>query len=91
MISRDIKPEHTKLILTEMCSRVGVKYEDFDFNQPDWFMKYSWTAEEEESYRVWLGKKLVEWKYVGKGKYRGQNHGYYEAGKLVFNYGWRTK
>lgn len=85
-----ISAEHGEVILTEMCKRVGVDYKTFDFKQNSWYSKHSWTKEEEESFRVWLGKFLVKYKYVTSGNYRGQNHGYYEAGKLIMNYGWKT-
>ena len=34
---------------------------------------------------------LKKHKYVGSGTKHGQDWGYYEAGKLLGNYGWRTK
>ena len=89
--SLTISEEHSDEILKEMCNRVGQDYETFDFKDPQWFLKHSWTREEEEDFRIWLGKFLKKHKYVGSGTKRGQDWGYYEAGKLLGNYGWRTK
>ena len=83
-----INDEQLKIILTKMCSRVGVKYKDINFAEEGWFQKHSWAKEEQDSFQKWLGDKLTEWKCVKKGKYRGQPHGYYEAGKFLMNYGW---
>jgi hypothetical protein len=76
--------------LEEMCRRVGVDHLEFDFGQPEWYRLQPWTTAEEEDFRVWLGQQLKKWKYF-RGKYRGQDRGYYEAGKLIMNYGWMIK
>ena len=85
----DILPEHLRAIIAEMCKRVGANAKIIDVKKENWFMKYEWTQEEEEDFRVWLGKFLVKNKYIGKGTYRGIDWGYYEAGKFVENYGWK--
>ncbi len=88
---RDISPEHSKEILTELCKRVGVDIKTVDFSKQDWFLQHEWTEEDDDNFRKWLGEFLKKHKYVGKGKKRGMDWGYYEAGKLVGNYGWKTK
>lgn len=90
MMLKPITADQLKLILTEMCSRVGVKYEDIDFAEEGWFRKHQWTEEEQENFHKWLGDRLTEWKCTRKGKYRGQPHGYYEASKFILEYGWMT-
>ena len=85
-----ISQEDGALILKELCNRVGEDSETFDFKQDEWYLTKTWTEEEQEDFRVWLGKFLEDKRYC-KGKYRGQNHGYYEAGKLIMNYGWKIK
>ena len=72
-----------------MCRRVSVAIETVDFTKSDWFLQHTWTAEEEDDFRRWLGVFLKTHKYVGRGKKRGVDWGYYEAGKLIFNYGWK--
>ena len=79
-----------KAIMAEMCRRVGVDSDTFDFSQPEWYMTHTWTEAEQEDYHVWLGKFLEKQGYC-RGKYRGQNHGYYEASKLIMNYGWKVE
>ena len=90
MLTLQIKQEHSIEILSEMCRRVGIDYQIFDFKQLGWFRTHSWTEKEQEDFRVWLGKYLEKKKYC-HGKKRGQNMGYYEAGKLILSYGWITK
>ncbi len=80
----------TETILTELCNRVGVQRKTVNTAQSHWFWKHTWTEEEEEQFRIWLGKFLEEKKYC-RGKYRGQNRGYYEAGKVVMDIGWKTQ
>lgn len=87
----DISSEHSHEILTEMCRMVGVDIKTFDFNKKDWFLEYTWAQEKEDDFRKWLGKFLRKYKYVGKGKKHGMDWGYYEAGKLIGNYGWKIK
>ena len=86
-----ISPGHTEEILAEMCKRVGVDAKTFDFSKKNWYWEHEWTIEEEDDFQKWLGVFLRKHKYVGKGTKRGQDWGYYEAGKLVGNYGWKTK
>lgn len=87
----DITPEHSNEILAEMCRRVDVTIETVDFSKKDWFLGHEWTLEEENDFRVWLGKFLKKHKYVGSGTKHGMDWGYYEAGKLLMNYGWKLK
>lgn len=88
---KNIKPEHSKQILSKMCETIGIKYEDVNFEEPNWYQKHSWTSEQENEFKKWLGKFLVDNKYSFKGKYRGQNCGEYEAAKIIMNYGWSIK
>ncbi len=84
-------PEHMHEILTEMCKRVGADKETIDFKKRNWFLEYEWTFEEEDDFTKWLGKFLKKHRYVGAGKKRGVDWGYYEAVKIVGNYGWKTR
>ena len=73
MILKELTPEQTKEILTEMCKRVGLKYEDVDFSKEGWYMAHTWTEQEQDDFRKWLGEYLKKHKNVGKRKYRGQD------------------
>lgn len=87
----EISSEDMKEILTEMCKRVGVDAKTFDFKKENWFWEHEWTKEEENDFCTWLGKFLKKHKYVGSGTKHGKDWGEYEAEKLLFNYGWKTK
>ncbi len=87
----DISLEHSHAIFREMCKRISVDVKTVDFGKKEWFLEYEWTSEEEDNFRKWLGEFLRKHKYVGKGKKRGMDWGYYEAGKILMNYGWKTK
>lgn len=87
----DISQEHSHEILTEMCKRIGVGIKTVDFSKKDWFLQHKWTQEDEDDFRKWLGEFLKKHKYVGRGKKHGMDWGYYEAGKLIMNYGWKTQ
>jgi aminoglycoside N3'-acetyltransferase len=85
-----IQPEHTKEILAEMCKRVGVDAETFDFHHEDWYHLHEWTLKEEEDFTQWLANYLRKHKYT-RGKKRGLDASLYEAQKIVAFYGWRLK
>lgn len=83
--------EELKIILDEMCSRVGAK--DIDFEENEWYLKYSWTEEEQEDFRKWLAdffynnSKVRRVFHIIKSK-RECNKA---SGMFILNYGWRTK
>lgn len=91
MMNNTITKDHSVEIMTKMCDAIRVDYKDVDFQADHWYWSHTWTKEQEEEFRVWLGKFLVKHKYATKGKKRGQNAGYYEAGKLIMNYGWKLE
>ena len=47
-------------ILKEMCKRVKAKFDDINFKQKDWFMKYQWTENEQEEFKQWFINYLKE-------------------------------
>ena len=49
--------EHIDIVLTEMCRRVGATLDDIsDRHEVDskWFMRYSWSQEENADFQRWL-------------------------------------
>ena len=88
---KSISEKDSKEILTKMCEAISLKYTDIDFNEKDWFLKYSWTIDQENEFKKWLGKFLVKKGYCWKGKYRGEDHGEHEAAKILMNYGWKIQ
>ena len=86
-------PEELKTILNEMCSRVGANPEEIDFKSSDWYLKYTWTEEEQADFIKWLAdflhtnnKARKLFNIIGSSK-KSCNHG-----AMLFNlyYGWKT-
>jgi len=48
------------LILKNLFYKVNAKFEPKKVMVDDWFLKYWWTSKEEEEYRSWLYKLLVQ-------------------------------
>lgn len=88
---KSLSKEHSTVVLKKMFEAVGQEYDEELLTKPNWYWTYTWTEDEQEKFIGWLGKFLVKNKYVRKGKKRGQDAGYYEASKMVFNYGWKVK
>lgn len=49
MIDEALKP-----ILEELARRVGIRLEDIDFSDDNWYSKHQWTITEEQSFYSWL-------------------------------------
>ena len=80
-------------ILKEMCLRVKANYNSIDFLEDNWFQKYQWSQDDENSFIEWLSNYL----YKNKKAYAGlasipSLHSKKNAEKLarefVLNYGW---
>lgn len=67
--------------ITEMFRRVGVKYRPSYCKKDGWFLKKSWSAEEEKSFMDWMRKRLRKAKLLRPD---------YETSMFVLMYGWRT-
>lgn len=59
MLITEIKGPHLKAVLMEMCSRVEADPSMIDTSEDEWYWKYTWTSEEQESFATWLGDYLV--------------------------------
>lgn len=46
--------KYLKIILSEMCRRVGADFNKINFKRKDWFNKYSWTEAEENDFANWM-------------------------------------
>jgi hypothetical protein len=53
-MGKEIVDRELEYILKEMCKRVGADYDSIDFKSQDWFLKYTWTEREQESFYKWL-------------------------------------
>jgi hypothetical protein len=83
------------IILKEMCDRVGVAFEDVDFQEHNWFTKHRWTIHQEEDFLEWLTNHLYENKEA-RGvilRITSKNKKLCKQGAqaFIFNYGWSYK
>jgi len=53
-----LRDPYLRVVLEEMCRRVGTRFEDVDFSDEKWFTKHSWTAEEDKRFQKWLADYL---------------------------------
>jgi hypothetical protein len=87
--------KNLKTILTEMCSRVGVTFEDVDFQENAWYTKHKWTAEEEASFEDWLSNFLFTNKEARKELLKHTVNSRKQCDtaskEFVVNYGWSYK
>lgn len=78
-----------------MCKRVGVNYEDIDFERGDWYTDHEWTWEQENEFTEWLidyfynnteaREELFEFPRKNKKHCRSVAH------VFQFQYGWKIK
>ena len=87
--------EHLTIILKEMCSRVGASYDDVDFKDEEWFLKYEWSDIEENYFIEWLANYLYKNKAAREELLRfpikNKNKCIEAANQFSLNYGWKTK
>lgn len=86
-MNKEITKEGVELILRELCNRVGVQFETFDFTQDNWFQKYVWSPEQEHDFILWLARFLIDHNYV-RPRWKQAVH---EAQKLEMQFGWKTE
>ena len=83
-------------VLKKMCSYVNVVYEDIDFKENDWYLKYQWTHEEELDFIEWLANEVRTNNEIRKGltrlPYRPSKTRCKEfADHFNLMFGWKTK
>lgn len=85
---------HLEIVMREMCKRVGAVYEKINFKSNKWYLKYTWTREEEDDFAKWFAKYLYdnntarkELTVVAKNKKQIQK----AVNWFLFNYGWKIK
>jgi len=84
--------KHLKAILTEMCKRVGTKFEDTNFKKANWFKKYKWARKQEKDFEKWMFNYFKENKQAYREMY---GHPVFSDKVLketismfLFQYGW---
>jgi hypothetical protein len=87
--------KHLEIILKEMCSRVNDNYDEIDFKEDNWYWKYEWTQEEENSFTDWLKGYLLNNKEARKEIMSYPTTNKEAVGKIALyftsNFGWKTK
>lgn len=80
-----------KTILDEMCSIVGAK--EVNYKEKEWFLKHTWSEEEQESFRNWLSNFLYNNSKARKAFKIARSKKYCDkaSGMFILNYGWKTK
>jgi len=81
-------------VLREMCDRVGADFDEMDFTEKDWFLKYQWTFDQEEDFIKWLMDQIKEDKNVREifnGPLKTKKDRESAARMFVFGYGWKVK
>jgi len=81
-------------VLKEMCSRVGADFDKINFKEDGWFMKYSWTEDEEADFKKWLANYLKDRKAMMSLYQSSTTNKYFRekaADAFIFNYGWKLK
>lgn len=53
-MSKNLHGVYLTDVLTEMCDRVGVKYEDIDFAKDEWYLEHEWTKEDQDDFINWF-------------------------------------
>jgi hypothetical protein len=88
-------PPHTRIILEEMCKRVGTTLNEVNTQEEDWYLKHRWTSKEEEDFREWLVNYLYK-----SSSARNEIMNFPKKSKpyirltatwFMFSYGWRLK
>ena len=87
--------EGLERVLREMCKRAGVRFEDVDFSDPEWYLKHEWTLEEEADFVEWLTTELSRdgalRRELMEIPFSNKRHLRMFAIYFVSNYGWKVK
>lgn len=97
MLITELNNKHLQEVLVEMCSRVDADPSTIDVKEEDWYLKYTWTAQEQESFADWLGdyvltnkgaaKELVQFPNLIKNKQQRKKF----VDMFLLNYGWKVQ
>ena len=85
--------EVLKEILQEMCKRVNANYDEINFQEDNWYHKYSWTLEEENEFKKWLINYFNNNKSAFKVMCKFPSITKIEklVDEFIFQYGWKLK
>lgn len=87
--------KYLTIILTEMCSRVGVKLRDVDWDNHNWYWLYGWTEKEQDDFRDWLADYMLDNRGARKELStivtKNRKHCEQFADEFIWQYGWKVK
>lgn len=85
--------KYLKVIIKEMCNRVGVNFDKVNFKNKEWFMKHEWTEKEQDNFREWLISYLSKEKEARQEIMRipSNNKRFVEdaANQFILMWGWK--
>ena len=84
---------YTYKVLTKMCDIINIPIPNFE--EPDWFLKHTWTEEEQEIFKEWLIQELKNNRGL---RFEISRYPHLTsksiierlANDFIFNYGWKT-
>lgn len=86
---------HMKVILTKLLSYSEFDINEFDFNTREWFMKNTWTDDEESEFKEWMidylyknkkaQKEIMDRSNATKKRIEGT------VGYFLLNFGWKSE
>lgn len=82
----DISGKHSEEILKKMCEWVNADPDSVDWEDREWFLQHTWTAEQEQKFIDWVADFLIKHRYTRLGKKFARS----QASMFVANYGWKT-
>jgi hypothetical protein len=87
--------DHLKVVMTEMCSRVGVELKKVDFGSAGWFRKHTWSREQEDDFVNWLANYVYSDSEARKQpttiRIKTRDKCKRFAKSFVFQYGWKVQ
>jgi len=63
----ELSKEELETLLQVQCEMVGTQLHEIDTAQPEWYLQYSWTKEQENEFKDWAKrwlKKKKRWQSV---------------------------
>lgn len=80
-------------VLKKMCEYVNVNFEEFNFEEPEWYLKHSWTFSQQEDFTNWLREEILHNKEVrqllGFSIKPNKKVADMHTRMFVMNYGWK--
>ena len=87
--------EGIKIILSEMCNKVGTNLDEIDVTEDFWFTKHTWTTQEEDDFKEWMLKFITGnyplFKETFVNPKSNKKRLKRQIDQFLWNYGWKYK